>query len=93
VSLCEFLAQAWAADTLALLVGVVLSIVAEYIPPYNDLPAKWKRIIFLGAAVLVAFGAYFLAPALGCPRPDWQAVIMVILLVFGGGTIAHTRKL
>lgn len=90
---CAFLAQAWAGPTLAALAGVVLSFVAEYVPAYDQLPAKWKRLCFLGACIVVAVVAWLLAPLPGCARPEWPALIMAILAAFGAGTVAHTRKL
>jgi len=93
MSFCDFLSQAWVGPSLAVLAGIVLSFVAEYIPAYEALPAKWKRLVFFGACAVVAIVAWLLAPLATCARPSWDVLVMAILAAFGGGTVAHTRKL
>jgi hypothetical protein len=88
----------WALTTgLPLLVGVALSFCVEYIPRFDELPGKWKRLVFFGASLAVAN----LATALGVWTLQWPptwadtwwSAQVAGVLCFASGTLAHTPKL
>lgn len=90
----EFLSQP---NGITAAVGVLLSFAVEYIPKYDGLAPKWKRLIFLGACLLVPLVAATLGVLtaewpLAWEPTYWQAVLAGGI-AFGGGTVAHTRKL
>ncbi len=94
MSFCQFLSQGWSAERLAIIVGVIVAIVIEYWPAYQDLPAKWKQLVFAGICLVWAFASWGIALWQGCPDvPDWwivlQAVIAAAGLAFGAGTLIH----
>jgi len=82
---------------IAAAVGVVLSFVAEYIPKYENLAPKMKRLVFLGICLVVPL----LAAVLGILTVDWALswedtfwpALLAAAIAFGGGTVAHVRKL
>ena len=82
---------------IAAAVGVLLSGVVEYIPQYDTLAPKWKRLVFFGfcfVVPLVAAGLGILTCgwSLTWETTFWPAVLAGGI-AFGGGTVAHTRKL
>lgn len=82
---------------IAAAVGVLLSVVVEYIPQYDALVPKWKRLVFLLFCFVVPLAAAGLGIAT-CGWPaGWEATFWPAVLAggiaFGGGTVAHTRKL
>ena len=78
-------------------VGVILSLVVEYIPAYDTLAPKWKRIVFGGSCFVVPLAAAGLGIATVGWSASWDATFWPAVLAggiaFGGGTVAHTRKL
>ena len=97
MSWSEFLAYLVSPNGIAAAVGVVLSFVVEYVPGYEPLAGKWKRIIFGG----VCFAVPLLAAVLGIFTASWSAswaetfwpVVQAAAIAFAGGTFAHVRKL
>jgi len=92
MSFCEFLSQGWAAESLAALVGVILAIIIEYWPAYEELPARTKQLVYMGLCVLVGFGTWGVALAYGCPAADWWTVLQAVWgagMAFFAGTAAH----
>ena len=77
--------------------GVFLSWLVEYLPKYDALAPKWKRLVFLG----VCFVIPLIAAGLGILSAGWPAswdatfwpAILAGGIAFGGGTVAHARKL
>ena len=82
---------------IAAAVGVFLSVVVEYIPKYDTLAPKWKRLVFFGTCFLIPLAAAGLG-IWTCSWPvSWELTFWPAVLAggiaFGGGTVAHTRKL
>ena len=82
---------------IAAAIGVILSGVAEYIPGYDALVPKWKRLVFFAACFIVPLAAAGLGIlTLGWPV-SWELTFWPAVLAggiaFGGGTVAHVRKL
>lgn len=82
---------------IAAIVGVLLSYVAEYFPGFDALMPKWKRLVFFGACFIIPL----IAAGLGILTADWPAsweatfwpAILAGGIAFGGGTVAHVRKM
>ena len=80
-------------------VGFLLSFGADYIPGYNDLDAKFKRVAFIVAAFLIPLAATVAAVYTGefGQWGDWQTTWWPALVAGAAaafsGTVAHTRKL
>ena len=78
-------------------VGVFLSWLAEYIPGYDALAPKWKRLVFLGACFVVPLCAAGLNILTTGAPVSWELTFWPAMLAggiaFGGGTVAHVRKL
>jgi hypothetical protein len=92
-----FLALLSNPNGIAAAVGVVLSLVVEYIPTYEALAPKWKRLVFGGACFVVPLAAAGLGIATAGWDVSWEATFWPAVLAggiaFGGGTVAHVRKL
>jgi MFS family permease len=92
-----FLALLSTPNGIAAAVGVLLSYVAEYVPKYGDLDGKWKRLVFLGSSLVVPLAAAGLGILTAGWAVSWETVFWPALLAgfiaFGGGTVAHVRKL
>ena len=97
MSWSEFLALFATPNGIAAAVGVALSFVAEYIPAYDALAAKWKRLVFGGACFIIPLGAAGLGIATAGYPVSWELTFWPAVLAggiaFGGGTFAHVRKL
>jgi len=98
MSWSEFLQ--WAASPgINAIVGVVLSEVATYIQPYEQLAPKWKRVVFFGLSMAVPLGATALSIATGVGgqwadfQGTWWPAIVAGFTAGSAGTLAHTRKL
>ena len=80
-------------------VGLLLSGIVEYLPKYNDLAPKWKRLVFAGLSLVVPLTFTALAIAIGefGQWGDWQTTWWPALVAGASaafaGTVAHTRKL
>jgi len=97
MSWSEFLDLFVQPNGIALLLGVLLSILAEYLPKFKDLSPKWKRAVFFVIALVI--------PLVGCTlgiltagwSPSWESTWWPALVAggvaFASGTVAHIRKL
>jgi len=92
-----FLALLSHPNGIAATVGVLLSLVVEYIPQYDALAPKWKRLVFAGACFVVPLCAAALGILTAGWAASWEATFWPAILAggiaFGGGTVAHARKL
>lgn len=87
----EFLQYVQTSAGINVAVGFVLSFVAEWIPGYNALEAKLKRLIIM----LLCFVLPVIATVLlGCYTQEciWQALLAGGSAFFGS-QVAHARKL
>jgi len=97
MSWSEFLQYA-ASPGIAAIVGAILSVVVEYLPEYDNLEPKWKRLVFFGLCMVVPLAATALAIATGewGAWGDWAGTwwpALVAGFAAGGvGTVIHTRK-
>jgi len=80
-------------------VGFLLSFLVEYWPKYNDLAAKWKRLVFIALSFSVPLLFTALAVATGefgtwldWATTWWPAIVAGAASAFAG-TLAHARKL
>ena len=78
-------------------VAVALSWLVEYIPQYEQLAAKWKRLCFLGMCLFLPLAAASLRALLGYVAWSFDPLLWHAIVAgasAGGiGTLAHTRKL
>lgn len=94
----EFLQYA-ASPGIGVIVGVILSVVVEYLPSYETLVPKWKRLVFVGLCFVVPLVATALAVATGewGEWADWQTTwwpaFVAGFSATATGTVAHVRKL
>ena len=96
MSYSEFLTYATGTGV-AVIVGVVLSFLVEYVPGYTLLSAKRARLVFYAACLAVPL----IATAMGVLTSDWANVfdptwydaLVAGVLAASAGTLAHTRKL
>lgn len=94
----EFLQYA-ANPGIAIIVGVVLSVLVVYIPRYEALDPKWKRLVFVGLCFAVPLAATVLAVATsewgawGDWKTTWWPALQSGFVSGTSGTVAHTRKL
>jgi len=98
MSWSEFLAYA-AGPGVNVIVGIILSVIVEYLPAYGDLEAKWKRLGMAGLCLIVPALATVAAVATGewgawgdWPT-TWWPVLLAAFAAFSGATVAHVRKL
>ena len=82
------------------IVGMLLSVFAEYLPPqcYLDLSKQKKRIVFAATGFLVPILAAVLSCALGyqvweLEATFWPAIMNGGAIAFALGTITHTKFL
>lgn len=80
------------------IVGMLLSVLGEYLPPqcYLDLSKKKKRMVFAAVALLVPVLAAALSCALGYQTWEleatfWPAIMNGGIIAFALGTLAHTN--
>jgi hypothetical protein len=93
----QFLKWASNPSAIPVIVGVLLSIVTEYVPAFTRLQPKWKRAVFFGITVAVPL----LAAGLGILTTGWPATwegafwpaLVAGVMAFGSGTLAHLPKL
>jgi len=80
------------------IVGAVLSVVVEYLPKYDTLEPKWKRLVFFVLCLVVPLGATALAiltgewGAWGDWANTWWPAIVAGFTAASAGTLIHTRK-
>jgi len=81
------------------IVGAIISVGTEYIPGYDTLEAKWKRLVFFALSMVVPVGATALAVltgewgAWGDFQGTWWPAIVAGFTAGSAGTLVHTRKL
>ena len=79
------------------IVGVLLSILVEYVPEWSELDAKAKRPIILLLCLLVPILATFGLLALDQVQPDdldlWWGALLAGATAFSTSQLAHIRKL
>lgn len=77
--------------------GVILSVLFEYVPRYDQLSKKLKRVVFAGACVFVPVAAAVLGMLTLGWTPSWiqtfWPAIVTGVFVFGTGTMAHTPRI
>lgn len=77
--------------------GLALSVGVEYWRAYDNLEARWKRLIFFGLCLIIPVMAAVLRGALG--YVPWSFDPLIWSAIWNGcaaggiGTLAHTRKL
>ncbi len=84
-------------DGVAVIVGALLSVAAEYWPWYEQQESKVKRVFFFALALVVPLAA----AGLGVATLDWPAswettfwpAVRAGLAAGGVGTLVHLRKL
>ena len=93
----DFLTLMSSPNGIAAAAGIVLSVLVEYIPQYDALAPKWKRLVFLGVCFVIPLGAAGLAILTAGAPISWELTFWPAILAggiaFGGGTVAHVRKL
>ena len=77
--------------------GVFLSWLIEFWPGYDALVPKWKRLAFFGICQVIPLAAAGLGILTAGWSVAWEATfwpaVLAGAIAFGGGTVAHTRKL
>lgn len=82
------------------IVGIVISILAFFVPAYNSLPGDRKRLIMAGAAILVGGGVFIMAclpvsfplpwrPTYTCDMDGGSAVLLLAISNLGGSQAAY----
>ena len=97
ITWAEFLRYCSNPTAIPVVVGVFLSWILEYVPSFESLEPRYKRLVVLGLSLAVPL----LAAGLGILTVGWDAswdgtfwpAIVAGALAFGSGTLAHTRKL
>lgn len=81
----------------AVIVGIVLSFVVEYVAAYQALAPKHKRLVFLGLSLAVPVLAATLRGVWGHIAWSWEGQYWPALwaggLAFASGTVTHLRRL
>jgi nitrate reductase NapE component len=89
--------EALAGPLIAAAVALALSVVVEYVPKYEKLDPKWKRLLFFGLCLFVPIAAVTLRGLLGYAAwsfdPLYWRAIWNGMGAAGVGTLAHIRKL
>jgi hypothetical protein len=83
---------------ISVVVGVLLSFLIEYWTGYQNLEAKWKRLIFGGLSLFVPLLGATLSCASGLAAwanftGHWWIALQAGGLAFFSGQMAHMRKL
>lgn len=93
----DFLAAMSRANFLSVAVGIALSIIADYIPGYDALQPKAKRLVFLGVSLFLPLLAASLGVLTAGFDPSWEATFWPAVaagaMTGWAGTTFHTRKL
>ena len=79
-------------------VGVALSFLIELWPGYENLPARWKRLVFFGLCMVIPVLAGVAACASGLAAwgdfaGHWWPILVAAWAAFFSGSMAHVRKL
>ena len=98
ISWCDALNWVLLAEgAVAAVLGVALSIIAEYVPKFATLAPRWKRLVILAVCVAIPVAALLLAWYTGCvAQPDGEAVWQAVLaggIAFATSQLAHTPQL
>lgn len=85
----------WVANPggIAVVVGILLSFGVEYIPKFDTIPTKWKRLVFLGLSLVVPLAAAGLGIWTDGWAPGWNQTfwpaILAGVLSFTSGQLRH----
>ena len=97
ISWAEFLRYCSNPTAIPIIVGVLLSWILEYVPSFENLEPRYKRLVVLGLSMVVPLSAAGLGVlTAGWPGTwdlTWWPAIVAGALAFGSGTVAHARKL
>ena len=93
----EFLTWLSQPNAIAVVVGLLWSLLVDYWPVFGELAGKWKRLVFLGLALIIPLSAALL----GALTAEWGwsfeltfwPALVAGVLSFGSGTVLHTRRL
>lgn len=81
----------------AAVVGILLSFIVEYVPQYQALAPKQKRLVFLGLSLAVPVVAATLRGLWGYVAWGWESQYWPALwaggVAFTSGTVTHVRRL
>jgi len=103
MELPDFLLYSMTPAGIMAIVGVILSIAVEYIPWFEVMTPKEKRVVFVLLNFLIPLVGWLGYYSLGyVPVPDtlmgvveslWSGVVVPGFVAATTGTLAHTRKL
>ena len=89
----QFLSWMSSSGGISVVVGVLLSVGVEYVPPYEKLDKKWKRAVFFGLCLAVPTSAALLGVWTDGWPPTFADTFWPALwaggLAFASGTMAH----
>jgi len=96
----QFLAWLVVPSSITIAVGVVLSVVVEYLPNFDALDPKWKRVVVFALSLVVPVLAQVCRLASnveGLAWADWATtwwpVVVAGVTSFASATVTHIRKL
>lgn len=93
----EFIGFLLKPNGIAAAVGLLWSVAIEYVPGFEALAPKWKRVVFAGVCLVVPLLASALGMATGVYAPSFRDVVWPAIVAgcvaFGAGTLLHARKL
>lgn len=97
MTLCGFLSHLGAFEGVQAALGLLYSWLIEYWQGFQNLDAKWKRLVIMGICLGVSVLSQVTAYALKCipelgQEQIWQA-ILAGFVAFGASQFAHIRKL
>ena len=82
---------------ISVVVGILLSVLIEYVPVFGALLPKWKRVVFFGLCLVIPVLAALLGIWTLEWAPTWQATfwpaLLAGILTFASGTMTHLPKL
>jgi len=95
--LCQALASLMLASVIGLIVGALVSFLAEYIPKWDELDPKLKRIIVLLLCMAIPFlGLWLRVQICGLVQVTWDDIALAVAAgwaAFTGSQLAHTPRL
>jgi hypothetical protein len=77
-------------------VGILLSILADYVPRFNALDPKWKRLVMFGFCIVVpcvGVGGLVLLGAEPSTVESWWQGVLAGVTAFAASTLRHTPQL